>query len=137
MPLIIHKNRSPPPPPPSSISRSNCSANRQPLSELIYSISHHHILNHEHDKCLIPLIPIVWKHTTSIWIMWLGVNYSTTCHNGHLCKEDTCSMGTANPSLFNLECCLWTLSTQDTCLIRTVEGRHLAVLIRQVALYSC
>ena len=29
-----------------------------------------------------------------------------TCHNGHLCKEDTCSIGTANPSLFNLECCL-------------------------------
>ena len=29
--------------------------------------------------------------------------YSTTCHSGHLCKEDTCSIGTANPSLFNLE----------------------------------
>ena len=23
--------------------------------------------------------------------------YSTTCHSGHLCKEVTCSMGTANP----------------------------------------
>ena len=27
---------------------------------------------------------------------------SATCHNGHLCKEDICSMGKANPSLFNL-----------------------------------
>ena len=62
--------------------------------------------------------------------------HSTTCHSGHLCKEDTWSMGTAYPSLFNLECCLWTLFNQDTCLIWTVQGRHLAVLIlRQVALY--
>ena len=27
------------------------------------------------------------------------------------------------------------MSNQDTCLIRTVQGRHLVVLIRQVALY--
>ena len=38
--------------------------------------------------------------------MKLNCMYSTTCHKGHLCKEDTCSMGTANPNLFKLECCL-------------------------------
>ena len=54
-----------------------------------------------------------WTHTITLWTC-------TTCHNGHLCKEDTCSMGTANHSLFNLECCLWTLFNQDTCLIRTL-----------------
>ena len=27
---------------------------------------------------------------------------------------------TANPNLFNLECCLSALSNQDTCIIRTV-----------------
>ena len=41
-----------------------------------------------------------------IWVIACIYIYSATCYNGHLCKEDTCSMGTANPSLFNLECCL-------------------------------
>ena len=55
--------------------------------------------------------------------------YRTTCHSGHLCKENTCLMGTVNPSLFNMECCSWTSFNQDTCLLRTVQGRLLAVLI--------
>ena len=37
--------------------------------------------------------------------------------------------------MYSTTCLFMNLSNQNTCLIRTVQGRHLAVLIRQVVLY--
>ena len=112
---------------------------------------HKRIWNSNRYTCiLVKLLSEVIVFFWSNWLCWFNlkvtlnlrkVQFEPSWATVQLAIADICvkrtlvQWGQLIPASLTWNGSLWTLFIKETCPIRTVQGRHLAVLIRQVALY--